>query len=118
MSTRSGRRGAVVIVLVVVLAMIGLMTVGALSASGMDAQVGVYRLESVRALYAAESGVVAVARLSNEGLTMPSENAEVNLGHATTVFVTCPPAGQPGDVTVEGRSGECRRSISVVLMDG
>ncbi len=111
--TRPSRRGVVVLVLVVVLALINIALVSGAAASSEDAHSGVMRVDTVRAFYAAESGGMIAAKGLIGDVAVPAEGSSVSLGSQTIHFVE---VREPtGEVTVEGRSGSARRRVELQI---
>jgi hypothetical protein len=111
------RQGAGVAAMIVMMAVINLAVVGAISASGDEAQIGAMRAETARAFYAAESGARVVVKLSSEGLALPAAGDTLSLGTARATYVTVPASGLPGDALIQGRDGTSARRLKVTLSD-
>lgn len=108
-NTPSERRGSILAVLVVVMALMGLIVVGMIRPLRDEAALAALRVETVRAYYAAQSGV-AITRSGYAGASeLPSEGDEVTLHGQTVVFVKVPESS--GVVEIEGRSGDATRRI-------
>jgi MSHA biogenesis protein MshP len=113
--TKGRRRGAGIAAVMIMLAAISLAVMGAISASGDEAQVGAMRAETARAFYAAESGARVALKCSTGGLTLPTVGTSLTLGTAACDYVSLPAAGQPGDATVQGHDGTAARRLRVTL---
>lgn len=107
------RRGVIVLIVVVVLAVLNVAVLSTAAASGSDAQVGVLRVETVRAFYAAESGSTIVVKGVIGPSSLPAEGSSSSVGSETVVFVQVP--SPPGEVIVEGQAGFARRRLSVQI---
>lgn len=111
--TRSSRRGVVVLVLVVVLALINVALISGALASADDAHTGVLRVETVRAFYAAESGGLIAAKGLMGDTSVPAEGSSITLGSQSIHFVEVRESS--GEVVVEGRSGSARRRLDLQI---
>jgi hypothetical protein len=110
------RKGAAAATLLVMLAVVNLAVIGAIAASGDEAQVGAMRAETCRAFYAAESGARVVIKLTSENLTLPAAGSTLSLGgSATATYISLPAMGQPGEAVVQGTDGNSSRRIRVTL---
>ncbi len=112
---RPWRRGAGIAVIVVVLAILNIAVLGSVAASGDEAAMGAMRLETTRALYAAESGAVIAVRLTLEGSELPAVGTTLELSNANVQFNALPAAGEPGDIVIIGTSGTARRRVTITL---
>lgn len=115
MNAAVSRRGGAVLAAVVLLAMINLLMVASVRPAGDESMIGESRLLSLRALHAAESGVRIVAGTLISGGEVPEVGSIVQLGGAEIEFVSVPPVGEPGEIVVEGRAGQARRTLSVIV---
>src|SRR5438045_6326146 len=109
------RRGAGIAAVVVMLAVVNFAVIGAIRASGDEAQVGAMRAETARAFYAAESGARVLIKSSTAGLTMPAAGSTLTLGNASCTYVSFPAVGQTGDAIVQGADGTAARRLKVTL---
>lgn len=108
----SSRRGTVLAVVVLLLAAINVITMTVLYGTGDDAAIGALRIETVRALYAAESGTLAVAKLRERRLTLPAAGSALSLPNARATYEQVPAANAPtGSLVVRGTSGDAARRI-------
>ena len=109
------RHGTVLIAAIIVLS---LMTIGvaiSVTASGDDVRLAVFRADSIRAFYAAESGVhIAVRTIIDDPsapatglITLPS-GSEIRF---ITSFASSPTP--PGIAVIEGRHGVAVRRIEI-----
>lgn len=108
------RRGMAILVVVVMIAVIHLTVIGAVTRGARGADMASLRIETMRALFAADSGVMVWLREDAAGQT-PESGDEVNIGSQRVLFVESPEAGESGTLTVEGQSGRARRRVSVEL---
>jgi len=103
------RRGSVLVVLVVVMAILALVVAGAVRPVSDESDLATLRVETVRAFYASESGAIILMN-AVIGLTpMPSNGDTVVLNNQTIRFVQIPDAN--GVAIVEGVSGDATRRI-------
>lgn len=108
----SPRRGTVLAVVVLLLAAINVTTLTVLYGTGDDAAVGALRIETVRALYAAESGTLAVAKLRERRLTLPVAGSALTLPNARATYEQVPAANAlTGTLVVRGTSGDAARRV-------
>lgn len=113
---RGRRRGGGIAAVVIMLAAVNFAVIGAIQASGDEAQVGAMRAETARAFYLAESGGRVVLKCSTGGLTMPTAGSALTLGSASCAYVSLPTAGQPGDAIVQGGDGTAARRLKITLI--
>lgn len=111
----STRRGLALLVAIVALAIIHIAVVGAVISGESEAQVSAFRVETVRAFYAAESGAMIAIRSNSDGLNVPGAGSTQAVGSATVTFVQVPGAGTDGTVIVEGRCGDAARRLSIAV---
>ncbi|HRQ72765.1 MAG TPA: PilX N-terminal domain-containing pilus assembly protein [Phycisphaerales bacterium] len=114
LSTRR-HHGIALAVVIVVLAMLNLVVMGSVRPAGDEALMGAMRAETTRAFYAAESGAFIAVRAIVGGLEPPAVGSEQTIGVATVAFVGLPPTGEVGEIVVEGRSGEARRRLNLLV---
>ncbi|MBL0921890.1 MAG: hypothetical protein IBJ10_07155 [Phycisphaerales bacterium] len=109
------QRGAALAIAAVILALLGIVTVGVAGASGDDASLATQRLAGARAASAAESGRAVCLRQyildretpANGTFTLPDGSTFV----VVRPFATWPSA--PGEAIVEGRSASAVKRIVV-----
>jgi Tfp pilus assembly protein PilX len=109
------RRGGGIVAIIILLAAVNLAVIGAISASGDEAQIGAMRAETARAFYVAESGARVLIKTSTAGLTMPAPGSTLTLGNASCTYVSFPAAGQAGDAIVQGVDGTAARRLKFTL---
>jgi len=114
---RTTRRhgGVALAVVIVVIAMLHLVVMGSVRPAGDEVVLGAMRAETTRAFYAAESGAFIAVRAVVGGLEPPVVGSEQAVGVATVAFVALPPSGEVGEIVVEGRSGEARRRLNLLV---
>lgn len=106
---QSHRRGFAVAVILVVVAVLGLAVVGSIGPLGQEAEMAALRVETLRAFYAAESGMVVTIGTLNAGIEVPGSGDSVVIGHQTIRFVTVPEG--VGEIVIEGASGWALRRV-------
>lgn len=110
-------RGTTIALAVVILAMIQLLIIGVLMASGDESEVRGLRVQTARAFFAAESGVVIAARAMTDNTGVPAEGAQVSLPDAQIEFVTTPAStggsGADEELVVQGLSAAAVRRLRV-----
>ncbi len=109
------RTGVALAVVIVVLAMLNLVVMGSVRPAGDEALMGAMRAETTRAFYAAESGAFIAVRAIVGGLEPPAVGSEQAIGSATVIYLDLPPSGDVGEIVVEGRSGEARRRLNLLV---
>ena len=110
-------RGTTIALAVVILAMLQLLIVGVLMASADESEVRGLRVQTARAFFAAESGVVIAVRAMTDNTGVPAEGSQVSLPDAQIQFITIP-AGQGGsgvdeELVVQGVSATAVRRLRV-----
>lgn len=110
---RHTRRGSILAVLVVVMALLGLVVVGSVRPLRDEASLTTMRVETIRAFYAAESGSVIVIQGYLGAATMPVEGSQITLNGQTVEFTQIPDAS--GTAVVHGLSGDAIRRIELAL---
>lgn len=115
--------------LVIVLALINLVVIGSVSAASDESNVGVMRLQSVQAFYAAEAGGMVIAKVSSslaanpglgvgdgELLRLPVAGSSVKMSNGAVVMYTqLPVAIADGVIIVAGSAGGCTRTVQISL---
>jgi hypothetical protein len=112
---RGARRGMGIAVVVVMLAIVNIAVLGAVAASGEEANLGAMRLETTRAFYAAESGAMVVVRQLREGVEAPQAGTSLSFASARVEFERVPRVGEGGEAIVIGTSGFARRRVVVTI---
>lgn len=91
--------------------LINLAVMNAVTGAGDDARIGALRLSTVRAFYAAESGVTASIRQMQVDPESPL-SGEYTLPNGEQVEIVTPfETGAGGDLVVEGRFGPALRRL-------
>lgn len=107
------RRGSILAVLVVVLALMGLVVVGSIRPLRDEAALTTMRVETVRAFYAAESGSVIAIQGYLGNAPMPVEGTELVINDQVVAFTQIPELG--GIAVIHGQSGDSVRRIELAL---
>ncbi|MDF1868923.1 MAG: hypothetical protein P1U30_00930 [Phycisphaerales bacterium] len=107
------RRGSVLAVLVVVLALMGLIVAGSVRPMRDESSLAAMRVETVRAFYAAESGTVITIQGYMGATEMPVEGSEVVIENQVIEFTQIPELG--GTAVIHGMSGDAIRRIELAL---
>ncbi|RMH28538.1 MAG: hypothetical protein D6692_05100 [Planctomycetota bacterium] len=100
-----------VAVVVVVLAVMSLVLLGTIRPVRQETGVALLRVQTVRAFYAAESGVVVVIGGLGAGLELPDPGDSLSFSEQSVTFEAVPDG--PGVIAVTGKSGGARRRISL-----
>ena len=111
--SKQSRRGSVLAVLVVVLALLGLVVAGSIRPLRDEATLTTMRVETVRAFYAAESGSMITIQGYMGQTEMPLEGTEVVVNDQTIVFSQIPESD--GIAIIHGVSGDATRRIELEL---
>ena len=110
-------RGTTIALAVVILAMLQLLIIGVFMASGDESEVRGLRVQTARAFFAAESGVVIAVRAMTDNTGIPTEGAQVSLPDARIEFVTIPAgyggSGADEELVVQGVSAAAVRRLRV-----
>jgi len=109
MKTPTDRRGTVLVVIVVVMAILGLVVAGSVRPVRDEADLATLRVETTRAFYASESGAIIMMNAVLGHATMPSDGDTLSYDGQEIVIIQIPDA--QGIVIVEGRSGNAKRRI-------
>ncbi|MBL4810618.1 MAG: hypothetical protein JKY43_11245 [Phycisphaerales bacterium] len=107
------RRGSVLAVLVVILALLGLVVAGSVRPLRDEASLTTMRVETVRAFYAAESGAIITIQAYLGDAAMPVEGTRLVLNEQVVEFTQIPALG--GTVVIHGLSGDAVRRIELEL---
>lgn len=108
------RRGMALLAVLVMIGIIHLTVINAVTRGSTESDVLALRLETVRAMFAADSGVYVWLRADAAGQT-PEAGSALNVGRDAVIFVESPEAGESGSLVVEGQSGRARRRVMVDL---
>lgn len=112
-SLTPGRRGAVIAVLVVVMALMALVVVALIRPVSDESSIAAMRVETVRAFYAAESGVFVVTKGYIGETTMPAQGSTLTINGQRVEFTQVPIAS--GVAVIRGLSGDASRRIELEL---
>lgn len=112
--SRTQRRGMALLAVLVMLGIIHLTVINAVTRGSTESDVLALRLETTRAMFAADSGVYVWLRADASGQT-PEAGTSLEVGREEVVFVESPEAGESGSLVVEGQSGRARRRVVVEL---
>lgn len=103
------QRGFAVAVILVVVAVLGLAVVGSIGPLAQEADIATLRVETIRAFYAAESGMAVAIGTINAGIDPPVQGSTLVIGPQATTFVTIPDG--IGEIAIEGASGMALRRV-------
>lgn len=103
------RRGMAVAVIVVVIAVLGLAVAGSVAPARQESDAASLRVQTVRAFFAAESGVSVLIGTVAAAQDEPQTGDSIAWGTQSVEFETV--AGD--SVVVIGRSGQAQRRISI-----
>ncbi|HYF15510.1 MAG TPA: hypothetical protein VD971_10620 [Phycisphaerales bacterium] len=110
------RRGAALAAVLLMLVALNVCAVLVTAGGTDDANLLALRVETARALYAADSAASVVLRLRAAGGTMPSEGSTLTLTHSSAVYQEVPQLSEePATLEVLGRSGRAARRVRVEL---
>ena len=108
---RRARRGAVVLLLVVMLAVLNLVVTAGAVGGRDDASVAVLRVETARAFYAAESAARIVLDQAVANGAWPEAGDRFAVGSTADAVVIQAADGPGSTLVIDGRSAEARRRI-------
>ncbi len=108
------RRGAALVAIVLVIAVLQLVIIGSLAPARDEADLASLRIETLRAFYAAEAGAHIVVRTTMDRADAPSDEAVLDLAGCETTFVQWPD-DEVGIAVVEGTSGRAVRRLQLLL---
>lgn len=126
---RRPSRGIAAIAMIVVLVVVNLVVVGLTLGLARDHELTIRRIQSIRAMYAAEAGMnMSIREMINDvdedgdgttGTISDDGNAanDPDLGNAQVVVTSAVDVPAVGQVTLtsEGRSGDARRTTRTIL---
>lgn len=107
----SRKRGVVLVVIVMVMAMLSLVVAGAIRPVRDEGALAALRIETARAFYASESGAFVVMNAVMGQIEMPEQGSVLELGGQQIQFVQVP-AEDPVAI-LQGVSGEAIRRIEL-----
>ncbi|MFG0245828.1 MAG: hypothetical protein ACF8MF_07260 [Phycisphaerales bacterium JB052] len=112
-SERQGeqRRGVVLLVVVVVMAILGLVVASSVRPVRDEAELATLRVETTRAFYSAESGAFVMMNALLGETDMPEEGDTFQIDGQTVRFVQLPVDG--ANAIIEGASGDATRRIEL-----
>lgn len=111
------RRAIALIIAVSLLSVTNLIVTGVIAASGDDSYIAKLRLDSIRSEYAAESAIIAALKQFQVDSSAPlTGEIEFPWGASATIInpLGAAPA-EPGEVIVEGASGQAVKRMSVTI---
>lgn len=115
--TQQRRRAVALIIAVSLLAVTNLIVTGVIASSGDDSYIAKLRLDEIRSEYAAESIILAALKRYLDDASDPlTGTVNYTWGASGTVidpFDAAP--ADPGDVIVEGVSGQAKQRLSVEI---
>jgi Tfp pilus assembly protein PilX len=108
------RRGTGLAAVLLLVAVIGLAGLAVLASAPADSQIAAMRVETARALYASDSGAVAVIKLRMESKALPTQGTTLALPSATATYAVVPAGGTGSQrLVVIGVSGDGQRRIEL-----
>lgn len=111
--SRRKARGVAVALIVVALAVVNLAVMGVVRAGADESLGALTRVETLRAMHAADSGARVVIRSLIDGVPPPADGAETSIPGAVIRYRAAPGAVEAGDIVVEGASGGSVRRVVV-----
>lgn len=105
------RRGVVLIVVVLVMAILGLVVAGSVRPVRDEAELATLRVQTTRAFYSAESGAFVVMNAVAGRIPMPSEGDTLAMDAQSVRFVQLP--DEEETAIIEGSSGDATRRIEL-----
>jgi hypothetical protein len=113
MPARKTPRGAALVAAVILLGITGMAVGAAVIAAGDDARTTTLRADSLRAFYAAESGVQLGLHALNESPADPFTGPLSLPGGATIEAVAPFSPTEPTEATFAGRAGQAERHVRI-----
>lgn len=110
---REKRRGVVLIVIVVVMAILSLVVAGAIRPVRDEAQLATLRVETTRAFYSAESGAFILMNAVMGQISMPDEGSTIDLQGQRIRFIQVPEDG--ASAIIEGICGDATRRVEFTV---
>ncbi len=107
------RKGTALAVLVVIMSLLGLVVVGTVRPLRDEATLTTMRVETVRAFYAAESGMMVVIQGYMGAAAMPIDGSEITINGQVVEFMQIPDID--GTAIIHGKSGHAIRRIELEL---
>lgn len=112
--SRTGRRGFAVATVVVLLLLLNMLAFGSIRSGGVESAVASLRVESLRALYACDAGLVVTLGELGRGAEPPDEERTLEFDGAMTVISPRADEGA-AEIVIVGSSGHGRRRVIVRL---
>lgn len=111
------RRAVALIIAVMLLSVTNLIVTGVIAASGDDAYIGKLRLDAIRSEYAMESAIIASLKQVQTDPATPLTGTLTYPWNASATIIDPFDASplNPGELIVEGISGQARRRMSVTI---
>lgn len=109
---RAGRRGFAVATVVILLLMMNILAFGAIRGGGDESSIASLRVETLRALYACDAGLIVAIGELGRGTDASALPASLSLPGAS-VAMEAGAASEGIEVVIEGRSGFGRRRVLV-----
>jgi len=106
------RRGVVLIVVVLVMAILGLVVAGSVRPVRDEAELATLRVQTTRAFYSAESGAFVVVNAVAGNIPMPNQGDTLDIDAQSVRFVQLP--GEEAIAIIEGISGDATRRIELL----
>lgn len=112
---KTSRRGAVLAMVIVMLALLQLTVISSIKGTTDDSDEAVLRVETLRAFYASESGALIALAEDLRGNPPPSTGGTLALPNATATFIETPWDDGNNILEVEGQADAAVRRIQVNL---
>jgi hypothetical protein len=108
------RKGMVIALMVVIIAMMNVLVLGVVSAGAMSSTSDIARLETARAVFAADAGAMVAMRQASLGKACPTNGTVVTLpGGGRVVWISSPAVGSDGTVRIDGMNASAIRRVSI-----
>lgn len=109
------RRGAVIAVMVLLLAAVQMVALTTLGGSADETDQAVRRILAARAQFAADGAGAIVARQVRDGLTVPAAGTTWTIGSATARVVSAPHAATAGAIVIDVTCDRATRRVRITL---
>ncbi len=113
--TNTSRRGAVLAMVIVMLALLQLTVISSVRGTTDDTDEVVLRIQTLRAFYASESGALIALAEDLRGNTPPGTGDTLELPNAAATFLETPWDDGNDTLEVEGQADIARRRIRISL---
>ncbi len=112
------RRAGILVAVMILLAWVNLAVISAVTSSGNDSQASVWQVQSLNAIWAAESGIRIALRVQEKDNLNPATGT-ITLPNGVVVTIITPfaagPTAPPGELKVSASVGQATRVATLTL---